>query len=83
MHEGAALAPFFIDSFLDRHTFGVLLRALRKGIIAMDTTLLRAALLALTLIITGCDPTPPAPQPGAAVTVLEGKTMGTSWRGYG
>jgi len=48
--------------------------------IAMDTTLFRAALLALTLTITGCDPTPPAAQPGAAVTVLDGKTMGTSWR---
>jgi len=47
----------------------------------MDFTYFRAALMAVALVISGCDnstPTPPAQK--APATVLEGKTMGTFWR---
>ncbi|MFP2240352.1 FAD:protein FMN transferase ApbE [Pseudescherichia vulneris] len=47
----------------------------------MDINFFRAALMAVALVISGCDngtPTPTAQK--ASVTVLEGKTMGTFWR---
>ncbi|MRS14911.1 FAD:protein FMN transferase ApbE [Enterobacteriaceae bacterium RIT691] len=48
----------------------------------MDNKFIRTALIAVTLIIAGCDnPTSVAPTENAAsATVLEGKTMGTFWR---
>ncbi|MCI1897790.1 MAG: FAD:protein FMN transferase ApbE [Enterobacter sp.] len=47
----------------------------------MDMTFLRASLLATLFFLTACDSSPSAPITTApAASVLEGKTMGTSWR---
>ncbi|WP_312950888.1 FAD:protein FMN transferase ApbE [Superficieibacter sp.] len=47
----------------------------------MEITFFRAALLAATVLLAGCDDAPVAAAPApAASTVLEGKTMGTVWR---
>lgn len=47
----------------------------------MEMNFARAALLAATLFLTGCDNIPDAAQTTApAPVVLEGKTMGTFWR---
>lgn len=47
----------------------------------MDITFFRAALIAVTLVISGCDNSTPAPTTGkSTATVLDGKTMGTFWR---
>lgn len=47
----------------------------------MDMIFCRAALLAVTIFFVGCDNAPkPAQTTAPAVTVLEGKTMGTFWR---
>ena len=45
----------------------------------MVTLFLRLLLLAIFLPVTGCD-APDQPTTSASSTVLEGKTMGTSWR---
>nr|WP_318384143.1 FAD:protein FMN transferase ApbE [uncultured Enterobacter sp.] len=46
----------------------------------MEQTFFRAALFAVALFLAGCDAVS-SPQPVASpLTVLEGKTMGTSWR---
>lgn len=45
----------------------------------MVTAFLRLTLLAISLAVVGCD-TPEQPTNAASSTVLEGKTMGTSWR---
>lgn len=46
----------------------------------MDLIFLRAAMLAATIFLAGCDAASSTPPVPSAVTVLEGKTMGTSWR---
>lgn len=46
----------------------------------MEMNIARVALLAATLLFTGCDNAPDAAQPTPAPVVLEGKTMGTFWR---
>lgn len=43
-------------------------------------TFLRMALLSVVILLTGCDNTSEPVAPKAAVTVLDGKTMGTFWR---
>lgn len=43
-------------------------------------TFLRMALLSVVILLTGCDNASAPATPKAAVTVLEGKTMGTFWR---
>lgn len=46
----------------------------------MELRFLRAAMLAASVFLAGCDAAS-SPQPASSpVTVLEGKTMGTSWR---
>ncbi|HDT6543468.1 TPA: FAD:protein FMN transferase ApbE [Kluyvera ascorbata] len=46
----------------------------------MEMTFLRMALLSVVILLTGCDNASAPATPKAAVTVLEGKTMGTFWR---
>lgn len=47
----------------------------------MDMSIARVALLAATVLFAGCDNTSDAvSSPASTPTVLEGKTMGTSWR---
>ena len=46
----------------------------------MEMTFLRMALLSVVILLTGCDNASAPATPKAAVTVLEGKTMGTVWR---
>ncbi len=47
----------------------------------MDFTSFRAALIAVALVLSGCDNgTPANTTPASSATVLEGKTMGTFWR---
>lgn len=46
----------------------------------MEMTFLRMALLSVVILLTGCDNTSEPVAPKAAVTVLDGKTMGTFWR---
>lgn len=46
----------------------------------MEQTFFRAALLAAALLFTGCDAVSSPQTVASPVTVLEGKTMGTSWR---
>ncbi|MFV0264680.1 MAG: FAD:protein FMN transferase ApbE [Kluyvera sp.] len=46
----------------------------------MEMTFIRMALLSVVILLTGCDNASAPAAPKAAVTVLEGKTMGTFWR---
>ena len=46
----------------------------------MEMTFLRMALLSVVILLTGCDNASAPVTPKAAVSVLEGKTMGTFWR---
>lgn len=46
----------------------------------MEMTFLRMALFSVVILLTGCDNASAPATPKAAVTVLEGKTMGTFWR---
>ncbi len=46
----------------------------------MEMTFLRMALLSVVILLTGCDNASAPATPKAAVTVLDGKTMGTFWR---
>ena len=46
----------------------------------MEMNFLKMALLSVVVLLAGCDNTSAPATPKAAVTVLEGKTMGTFWR---
>lgn len=46
----------------------------------MDMTFFRATLVGVCVLFSGCDSATSPQEPKSAVTVLEGKTMGTFWR---